>query len=787
MNEAAKVPGADAAASSVVAICAPRGRDAQVAAQQLAHVGIAARPLATMTDLVRALTPDIGCALVTEEALMDVEIDAIRSALEAQPPWSDIPFVVLANGAKGRRSAPATARIDVLSNVILLSRPLHAEELVRAVQSALKARVRQRQTGRYLEELAQREAALRESEARFDTIVNSVDHMIWSCLPDGTHDYFNDRWYEFTGVERGGRGSAPGDGLIHPEDEAGAIEAITAALATGDPFEREYRVRRHDGAYRWVQARAQPVVGDDGGISRWYGSWTDIHEDVLAQEAEDAQNQAERDALWNGTRDLFVIMSPEGRYLDANPAWFATMGYTREELLEMRFDTLVHPDDLANATSLFTRAKDGDQVVDDPVRARHKDGRYLDVEWSVGRQGNSIFASGRDVTERNARAAAMAETEAALRQSQKLETIGQLTGGVAHDFNNLLMAIRSSLDLITRRLPPDGVLQRYLENARQATDRGAGLTQRMLAFARKQDLAAEAVDIAALLDGLRDLLGRSLGPEVAIEMAIDPDLPPVLVDRNQMEMAILNLAVNGRDAMDGSGHLTITATEVDGPAGTPAPGRYIRVAVTDTGSGMDAQTLSQAMEPFFTTKGVGTGTGLGLSMVHGLAMQSGGAFDMESTPGMGTTALLTLPVATEAGAAEIIPGEEEAVSDQIGDPDLTTWTILAVDDDFLVSMGTVGMLEDLGHEVIEAQSGAEALEKLAAHPEIDLIVTDQAMPKMTGIELAQQVRLSRPDLPIILATGYAEMPEGGADCITAKLDKPFAETALRNVLTNLPR
>jgi CheY-like chemotaxis protein len=257
-----------------------------------------------------------------------------------------------------------------------------------------------------------------------------------------------------------------------------------------------------------------------------------------------------------------------------------------------------------------------------------------------------------------------------------------------------------------------------------------------------------------------------------------------VIDTNQLEMAILNLAVNGRDAMEGAGQLTLAVDMVDDTADEElSPGAYVQIAVTDTGAGMDAATLARAMEPFFTTKGVGKGTGLGLSMVHGLAKQSGGTFRMDSTPGQGTVARIFLPVAAEdqlAASAAIVP-EPRATTI----PPKDRLTILAVDDDILVSMGTVGLLEDLGHEVIEVHSGKDALAAMNSRSDIDLLITDHAMPRMTGVELAQQVRAMRPDMPIILATGYAEMPEGGTECITVRLEKPFSDAALARLLSEV--
>ena len=774
---------------SSVVIFAPRGRDAEVAANLLKKEGYDSLSVGSLAALVPHIEKHIGCVLMTEEALASDGLKDVQTALAEQSSWSDLPFVVLANGAASQRTSAAKARIDTLRNVILLSRPLHAEELIRAISWALSARQRQVQARRHVEEIELRESQLVESEMRFHTIVNSVDQMIWSNRPDGYHDFYNDRWYEYTGVPYNSTDGDAWNGMFHVDDQARALKIWQHSLDTGEPYEIEYRLRHRSGAYRWVLGRAQPVRAPDGTIKRWYGTCTDIHDEVVARTEAVDELTEQRDTAWDLTEDLLAVVAQGGAAETVNAAWERQLGYTPEELIGETFEAIIHPDDIAQTVAAF------DDMENDPVakpyenRLRHKDGSYLTFIWSATMRNGRFYAFGRNVTEERAREEALAETEAALRQSQKLEMIGQLTGGVAHDFNNLLMAIQSSLNLLQKRLDtPSDEVSRFIDNARQATERGARLTQRMLAFARKQDLNAGAVDVGLLVPDLRDLLQRSLGAEIELEMEIEADVPPALVDRNQLEMAILNLAVNSRDAMDGGGCIRLGVDLADwSEPGELEPGRYVRLWVNDNGSGMDSATLAQAMEPFFTTKGVGKGTGLGLSMVHGLAKQSGGTFLMESTVGKGTTASLLLPVADDMASENetISPGNGESTGETVPAEENASkerFVILAVDDDFLVSMGTVAMLEDLGHEVIEVHSGAEALEQVALRPDIDLIVTDQAMPKMTGIELARQVREQRPALPIILATGYADMPEGGAKYITAKLDKPFSDASLARVL-----
>ncbi len=373
--------------------------------------------------------------------------------------------------------------------------------------------------------------------------------------------------------------------------------------------------------------------------------------------------------------------------------------------------------------------------------------------------------------------AAREKAQEQLRQAQKMETIGQLTGGVAHDFNNLLMAVMGNLDLLRKRLPDDPRLHRLIDGALQGAERGASLTQRLLAFARQQDLRAVSVDLRALIQGMINLLERSLGPRVVLRLDIPEGLPPARIDANQLELAVLNLAINARDAMPDGGSIDIRVAEYLAN-GDPAlaPGGYLKLSVTDTGNGMTPEILKRAIEPFFSSKPLGKGTGLGLSMVHGLAVQLGGALLLSSAVGKGTTATLLLPVATSAPEAESPAHKSQKVN--------RSAVILFVDDDPLIAMSTTEMLEDLGHQVIGANSGLHALDILRSEQPIDLMMTDHVMPGMTGVELAVASRQVRPSLPILLATGYAELPEG-VQLDLPRLAKPYHQEQLRDRLDQL--
>jgi CheY-like chemotaxis protein len=356
-----------------------------------------------------------------------------------------------------------------------------------------------------------------------------------------------------------------------------------------------------------------------------------------------------------------------------------------------------------------------------------------------------------------------------------MEALGQLTGGIAHDFNNLLMAVLGSLSLLRKHLPAgDARASRLLDIAAAGANRGAVLTQRLLAFGRRQALQPEVVALPTLLQGMEDLLRRSIGPGHRLLIEAPAALPAVRVDPNQLELAVLNLALNARDAMPGGGEIAIALRQEDLPApgrdGLP-PGFYLVLSVTDHGIGMDEVTLARAAEPFFTTKGVGKGTGLGLSMAYGLAAQSGGRLALHSRVGEGTVAELWLPrsaadapVATEADATQPVqPGRRLRV--------------LLVDDDPLVLTSTAGMLEDLGHVAIEAEGGAQALERLREGAPAEIVVTDYGMPGLSGTELAEEIDRRWPGLPVILVTGYGEIPASLPPGVTS-LRKPFGQDVL---------
>ena len=624
---------------------------------------------------------------------------------------------------------------------------------------------------REIEERRRAEEAARDSEARFRLIADSAPVPMWMTRLDRQREFVNRAYVDFVGVGYDDAVDFDWRTILHPDDAARILAEQVEKEASLRPFTLEARYRDAHGGWCWLRSESQPRWDADGGHAGFIGVAYDV---TLAKEAEFelaakvAERTAERDAVWRTSRDLIVVFAAaDGRYRNVNPAWTTELGYVGSDLAGVRFDAMVHPQDREAAQATLGRLSSGDKIADFEVQVRAADGSFRPYSWNAYMEDGLIYAVGRDLTTRK-------QLEERLRQSQKMEAVGQLTGGVAHDFNNLLTPIMGSLDMLRRRLPADDSrAQRTVDTALQATERAATLVQRLLAFARRQDLQARAVDVAALLTGMTDLMARSLGTGVRVSIDVPPDLAPASVDPNQLELAILNLSINARDAMPGGGTLRITAREVaaDADDADLKTGRYVRIAVADTGIGMDADTVRRAVEPFFSTKGVGKGTGLGLSMVYGFAAQLGGALRLSSAPGIGTTAELWLPVSDEPATAE----DDLRPTPQ---PAPRSANILLVDDEDLVRMGTADMLTDLGYVVAEARSATEALALLKAREvDFDLLVTDYLMPGMNGAELAEAARHERPNLPVLLITGYTNLAEG-APADLPRLTKPFRQDDL---------
>ena len=538
-------------------------------------------------------------------------------------------------------------------------------------------------------ERARSEAALRESEAQFRVFAQATPIQIWASWADGSLYWFNPQVYAYSGLAEGALDGTTGWGkIVHPDDLDWASERWVQALASGQVYENEFRIRRHDGVYRTFMVRAEPVHDEEGRILRWVGSNTDI-EDLRRQSAE-----------------------------------LARFNETLEE-----------------------------QVAE--------------------------------------RTSALMQAEEALRQSQKMEAVGQLTGGIAHDFNNLLAGISGSLELITNRIAQGrhAEVERFTVAAQGAAKRAAALTHRLLAFSRRQTLDPKPTDPNRLIRGMEDLVRRTTGPGIEVEVVAGAGLWPVLIDAHQLENAVLNLCINARDAMPSGGRLTIETGNrwIDArtaKAQDLEPGQYVSICVSDTGTGMAPEVAARAFEPFFTTKPLGEGTGLGLSMIYGFVRQSGGQVRIYSEAGEGAMICLYLPRHFgEVDDADLIPEVEQAPRAQAGE------TVMVVDDEPTVRMLVAEILHELGYQCIEASDGVAGLKLLQSGARIDLLVTDVGLPGgMNGRQMADAARIDRPDLKVLFITGYAEnavVGNGHLDPGMHVMTKPFAMEALGSRIREL--
>ena len=645
------------------------------------------------------------------------------------------------------------------------------------------------------------EQALRQSEAEFRTLAEALPHHAWTATPDGSLNWFNPRVYEYAGS---GPGELDGDRwgkIVYPDDVPGALAAWTAAIAGGKPYETEFRLRRADGAFRWFLARAVPARNEQGHIVRWIGTNTDVHDQkliagelaelnaTLAQRVE--EKTRERDRIWNVSQDLLLVSDRDGVWRTVNPAWTRTLGWSEAELLNRTSEWLHHPDDGGATRAQVRKLGESETTVRFESRFRHKDGSYRWLSWTGVSDKGHIYAVARDVTAEKAAAERLKATEEALLQSQKMEAVGQLTGGIAHDFNNLLTGIVGSLDLLQTRLNQGRTdnVARYINAAMTSANRAAALTHRLLAFARRQPLIPKSVDANALVVSLEDLLRRSIGETIDLEIIAAGDLWGTLCDPNQLESALLNLAINARDAMPDGGRLVIATSNarIDSvSAGAPAlsAGEYICIAVTDTGVGMSAEVAARAFDPFFTTKPIGQGTGLGLSMIYGFARQSNGHVTIDSRIAQGTSVRLYLPRHHGDIDAEHVSAARAAEHAATGE------TVLVVEDEPVVRGVILEMLGEQGYRTLQAVDGPSGLKILRSGARIDLLVTDVGLPGMNGRQLADQARETRPGLKVLFITGYAEsvaIADGflqpGMEMITKPFDLDNLSRRIRGMIS----
>ncbi|MBI6619038.1 PAS domain S-box protein [Pseudomonas corrugata] len=628
-----------------------------------------------------------------------------------------------------------------------------------------------------------------DEEQRFRLLIDAVvDYAIYMTDPSGIITSWNSGARRFKGYEESEILGQHFSRFYTDQDRAAGLpqRALDTAVREGR-FEGEgWRVRK-DGTLFWSHVVIDPIIDAQNGELLGFAKITrDLTDRKMAEETLKQSEQQFRLLVQSVTDYAIYMLDPDGQVTNWNQGAQRIKGYLPAQAIGQHFSMFYTPED---------------REAGEPQRALRiaaTEGRFEKKGWRVRRDGTRFMAHvvidairsdtgtllgfakiTRDITDATQAQQALEQAREALFQSQKLQAIGQLTGGIAHDFNNLLTVILGNLEIVRKRIPSEPKLTQLLDNATQGALRGVSLTQRMLAFARRQKLSAEPVELSVLVDGISGLLQSSMGPSIHIQAQFAEALSPVLADVNQLELAILNLATNARDAMPQGGRILIQAQErqgSDAPAASKplATGRYICLTITDEGEGMDEATLASAVDPFFTTKGVGKGTGLGLSMVHGLAEQLGGRLILRSERGVGTTAELWLPVADDSVM------DKPAVTETAGEH-VPALTVLVVDDDSLVLTSTRLLIEDLGHRVLCALSGAQALELFERNEGIDLVITDMAMPQMDGAQLARLLRDRQPTLPIILATGYAERLEGFATQLP-RLTKPFKQIDLVQVI-----
>ena len=760
--------------------------------------------LASSGDCIKVLDLDGKLTFMSERGqhVMEVsDFNAIRGC-----PWPDFwkgQGNVEARAALAAAKAGGTGRFQGMAET-MAGTPRHWDVQVTPIPGADGRPHRLLSVSRDITDNIRGRERLNLSEARLRLAIDAAEVGTWDLDLQSDTLTWSDRTKAMFGISPDVPCSmADFYAGLHPDNLQATGEAFASALdpARRATYDVEYRtIGKEDGVVRWVTAKGRGLFDDQGVCIRAIGTAIDVSarravDDRLRDseaelrelnatlEARVEERTRERDRAWKNSRDLQTVIDTGGVFQAANEAWTAILGWRPDEVVGRNYLGLIHPDDHTSSEQALATATDTELPVFEN-RYRHKDGTYRWISWVAAPEDDLIYASGRNVTAEKDAAATFEAMQEQLRQSQKMEAVGQLTGGLAHDFNNLLAGISGSLELLQTRVAQGriGDLGRYLNAAQGAAKRAAALTHRLLAFSRRQTLDPKPTDANRLVSGMEELVRRTVGPEVAVEVVAAGGLWATLVDPNQLENALLNLCINARDAMPGGGRLTIetgngwldqrAARERDLP-----PGQYVSVCVSDTGTGMDPEIAARAFDPFFTTKPIGMGTGLGLSMVYGFVRQSGGQARIYSEPGQGTMVCLYLP--RHHGEAEDAdaPGElAEAPRAEQGE------TVLVVDDEPTVRMLVTEVLGDLGYTAVEAADGPAGLRVLQSNARIDLLVTDVGLPGgLNGRQMADAARVARPSLKVLFITGYAEnavLNHGHLDPGMHVMTKPFAMEAL---------
>lgn len=635
----------------------------------LEQVDIPAVACGDLNELLRHVDDDALFAVLTEEAIESADLRPFAALLRTQPPWSDLPFIVITHRGASAQNPRTPRQTELLSNVTFLERPFRPATFLSIARTAFRNRQRQY-------DMRARMLELRESEQRFRTLAEGIPQLVFRARGSGERTWVSPQWLTFTGMSQQESLGHGWMNAIHPEDRDRTVVAWVEAERLGG-LSIEHRILgAADNQYHWFQTRALPLHTPPNGehsrdgVTEWLGSSTDIEEQIRA-----------RDVLARGHEELEAV-----------------------------------------------------------------------------------------VEERTAELMAAQQT---LRHAQKMEAVGRLTGGIAHDFNNILQGISASFELVSRHLDQGRAEQarRLLDRSRNALDRAAGLTRRLLAFARRQRLEPKPVDPDQLIQDMGELIRRTMGPEIVIDLKLR-DGTAVLCDPGELESAVLNLCINARDAMPDGGLLTISTADLilrhgDASAEEANPGPYVMISVADTGTGMPPDVLERAFEPFFTTKPVGAGTGLGLSQIYGFVQQSGGTVQLESTPMQGTTVRLLLPAhdaVPSASVGALATAPQTVAGDGV--------TVLLVDDEPIVRTTAAARLRELGYDVLEAPDGPMALRIVEAAGHLDLLITDVGLPGgLNGRQVAEAVRERLPRVPTLFITGYATtaLPPG-----SEVIGKPFA-------------
>lgn len=808
-----------------VLILASLGRDAQYMQSLLFDSGVASQIVDSVQALALAINNETGAVLLTSESIARENLSQLVTALNGQPSWSDIPFIYLAPSrhiySSSNKIAVHNALPERISNVMVLERPLSKESLISAVMWALSARSRQYVIRDQLEELRQSAEQLRISNERIELALSSgavLGTWVWDVQNDIITG--DERFVKSFGLDSK-RDDEPLSiksfiELVHPEDRKHLNERISKSIKKGGSYRAEYRIKSAASNWRWIEANGYCELDDERLPVRFPGVVIDIDH---RKKIEDSLKRSEIE-LRLVTDSLpvliaFVDMDHRIRFVNnACESWFYRLSL---DLIGENVDKFLVERTNESSLELVTRALSG-KYIHCELAWPHIDGKRREAEVRLlprlaktGKvDGFHLFVL--DITDRKiaeeishesqivleervaertvALQSAMEERKAAedaLRQSQKMESVGQLTGGIAHDFNNLLQGITGSLNVIKKSIQVGKAIdvERYIDNALNASFRAAGLTHRLLAFSRRQPLDPKPVQVNPLIHMMEELLIRTLGEHINFELDLDENLWETLCDINQLESAILNLAINARDAMPHGGQLKIsTRNLVEKKFDSAEEGEFVRISVSDTGTGMTPDVVERAFDPFFTTKPQGQGTGLGLSMIYGFTRQSEGFSKIDSTLGVGTTLHLYLPRhISEKPHLPVI--EEVKQSDSVA---AKGQVILVVEDDEIVRGLVVDALKDFGFRILQANDGPSGLEILKSKQPIDLLVTDIGLPGLNGRQIADAALIERTDLKVLFMTGYAETAATSSGFLRegmAMITKPFEMEALISKVNQL--